>query len=104
MREASKYLEDLAQRCIAVCDKFGWDRDWKEGGCYLHLEASEFIEAIRGKGETHIESEAADVLFVFLALLSEHDIQVEHVMQMLDLQLKVLEEDIPCGQTVKRLP
>lgn len=74
-------LEKYAQRANGVCIKRGWGRDWREGGCYLHLEVSEFIEALRGKGDP--EDESADVLFVFLAMLAAHGVDIPLVMSTL---------------------
>jgi len=42
-------LARLARKAYAHCQRNGWSRDWREAGCYLHLEASEFTEALRGK-------------------------------------------------------
>ena len=50
-----------AQRILSICKKRGWSLHWTHRGAYLHLEASELIEAIRGKRGDPI-LEAADVL------------------------------------------
>lgn len=47
---ASHDLEKHLQRIQAICQTKGWKKDWANGGVYLHLEVSEFIEALRGKG------------------------------------------------------
>ena len=83
-------LEKLADRCIQACNKNDWKRNWSNGGCYLHLEASEFIEALRGKGEPY--SEAADVLFVLFAMFRHHDMDLNDVFDSLDDLLTKLEE------------
>lgn len=85
-----KVLEELADRCIQACNKNEWERNWSNGGCYLHLEASEFIEALRGKGEPY--SEAADVLFVLLAMFRHHEMDIQDIFQNLDDLLTKLEE------------
>lgn len=74
----------LSRKAIKVCEKEGWKRDWSMGGCYLHLESSEFIEALRGKGEDSPEDEAADVLFVLFSMLEAHGISVSEVCSRLD--------------------
>jgi phosphoribosyl-ATP pyrophosphohydrolase len=52
----------------------------------LHLEASEFTEALRGKGD--FEQEAADVLFVLLSTMEAHNIGVDWVLEILEQRLK----------------
>lgn len=90
MEISTEILEKLADRCIRACNKKGWKRNWSNGGCYLHLEASEFIEALRGKGERY--SEAADVLFVLLAMFRHHDMDISDVFQSLDDLLTGMEQ------------
>lgn len=83
-------LEILTKRCVDACDREGWERGWTEGGCYLHLEASEFIESIRGKkGEPKLE--AADILFVLLSIMAHHNVKIEDVLNSLDNFLTNLE-------------
>lgn len=79
-------LTPYAVKFNEICKQRGWKRNWSNGGCYLHLEVSEFIEALRNKG--HKEEEAGDIFFVFLAMLDEHNISVENVF---DLLLKKLD-------------
>lgn len=86
-----KDLEKLATRCIQVCNKKDWKRNWSNGGCYLHLEVSEFIEAIRGKGERY--SEAADVLFVLFAMFRQDGMKLKEVFDSLDNLLTQLENE-----------
>lgn len=73
-------LDTAAARMHAFCQERGWDRGWREGGVYLHLEASEFIEALRGKKGNPV-SEAGDVLFVLLSILAAHDLSAEEALQ-----------------------
>ena len=76
---ASKELNDLATRCSEVAKEKGWKTDWTEGGSYLHLEASEFVESIRGKkGIPH--KELADVMFVVLAMAKDNSISMLDVL------------------------
>ncbi len=86
-----KEIEKLATRCIQACNKKGWKRNWSNGGCYLHLESSEFIEALRGKGE--IYSEAADVLFVLFAMFRQHSMDLKEVFDSLDNLLTRMENE-----------
>ena len=79
-------LARLARKAYAHCQQKGWSRDWREAGCYLHLEASEFTEALRGKGD--FEQEAADVLFVLLSTMEAHNIGVDWVIGILEQRLK----------------
>jgi NTP pyrophosphatase (non-canonical NTP hydrolase) len=62
-------LVRLEEEARIVCSRMGWDRGWEEVGAYLHLEASEYIEAMREK-RGDVNEEAADVLFVLLSSLS----------------------------------
>jgi hypothetical protein len=57
----------LPSRVLAMCKKRGWDLSWSSRGVYLHLEASELIEALRGKHGDPL-SEAADVLLVLMSI------------------------------------
>ena len=41
-------LKEMAMRAMTKCLRRGWDRGWLEIGCYMHLEVSEFVEALRG--------------------------------------------------------
>lgn len=83
-------LEYLAARALVICEERNWGRSWDHGGCYLHLEVSEFIEALRGKKGTP-EAEATDVLFVFLSMLRAHNIPVSEVLLLLEDKIKLLE-------------
>ena len=77
-------IERLAKKSHDACMAKGWKRDWNSGGCYLHLEASEFIEALRGKGDDPPAVEAADILFVLLSMLEEEGISPTEVLHILD--------------------
>lgn len=74
-------VDELAKQCLEKCDKMGWSRNWSNGGCYLHLEVSELIEALRGKGNP--TEEAGDVLFVFLSIISSHNISFDNIIKSL---------------------
>ena len=68
-------------------NKMGWNRDWLHGGCYLHLESSEFIEALRGKGDP-IE-ELGDVLLVLLSVAYHYKLDIgaaiEKIYEKIDI-------------------
>ncbi len=72
-------LTQLATLALEKCRREGWPRDWSNGGVYLHLESSEFIEALRGKRGLP-EDEAADVMFVLLSMLEAHAIPIDTVL------------------------
>lgn len=75
-------LEELAVKAAEVCKQQGWTRNWSAGGCYLHLEASEFIEALRGKGSSPPAEEAADVLFVLLSMCQGNGVALADVVRI----------------------
>lgn len=57
----------LAPRVLEMCKARNWSLHWTARGAYLHLEASELIEAIRGKHGSS-RCEAADVLIVLMSI------------------------------------
>jgi len=57
----------LPARVLTMCKERGWDLSWSSRGVYLHLEASELIEALRGKHGEPL-TEAADVLLVLMSI------------------------------------
>jgi len=59
--------ETLRQRVLTMMASRGWSTHWIHRSAYLHLEAAELAEAVRGKrGDTLDES--GDVLITLLAL------------------------------------
>jgi hypothetical protein len=50
-----------------MCKRRNWPLHWASRGVYLHLEASELIEALRGKRGSPL-LEAADVLLVLMSI------------------------------------
>jgi len=74
--EAVKAREEAAERLrarvLTVMERRGWSRHWTHRSAYLHLEAAELAEAIRGKRGDTLE-ESADVLMTLLAF-SPHDL------------------------------
>jgi len=83
--------QGLADRALAICLEKGWGTDWKSRGCYLHLEASEFIEAVRGKGTDSIQEEAGDVLFVLFSFMNANGVTVEQALQALEKKIQAIE-------------
>jgi hypothetical protein len=75
-------LELLPARVLEVCERRGWSTRWTERGAYLHLEASELIEAVRGKEGDPLE-EAADVLFVLMSITEANDLPWDRVVSRL---------------------
>ena len=72
--EEFKDFESYIEFIRDVCAKHNWKKDWSRGGCYIHLETSEFIEAVRGKGDPI--DELGDVLFTLLAVADYYDVDV----------------------------
>ncbi len=77
-------LKDFAERAVRICDQRDWSRHWNPAGCYLHLEVFEFIEALRGKGDSKPVSEAADVLFVLLSMCLNNGISLDDLYKELE--------------------
>ena len=87
-----KDLNLMVRRVGSLCRLKGWRKDWSPGGCYLHLEASEFIEALRGKGNP--TEEAGDVLTALFAMLDHYDISLDDVLASMDQKFRPLETDV----------
>jgi hypothetical protein len=68
-------LNVLQDTVLEVYKKRGWGLDWKDRGVYMHLEVSEFIESLRGKGKDSPVKEAADVLGTLLAATAANGIK-----------------------------
>lgn len=79
-------LDQLAADALKLCNKRKWDRDWESGGVYLHLESSEFVEALRGKRGDPL-SEAADVLFVLMSTMAHHGLSIDEAINTLHLRI-----------------
>jgi len=73
-------VNELSERVLAMCLKRDWSMDWSARGCYLHLESSELIEALRGKGDSTPLDEAADVLLVLMSITENHGIKFTEVL------------------------
>lgn len=84
MSDMNTYFKTKAQAVLKECERRDWDMSWRGRGCYLHLEASELTEALRGKGQDSIASEIGDVLFVLLSIMGNQDIPFNEVLDSLD--------------------
>lgn len=71
-------IEKYSKFVQEICDKNGWKKDWSAGGCYIHLEVSEFIEAVRGKGDPL--EELGDVLFTVFAMANYYDLDITEAL------------------------
>ena len=71
-------LEEYINLIKVVCEANDWKKDWSHGGCYIYLEVSEFIEALRGKGDP--VDELGDVLFTVLAVADHYDIDFKQAI------------------------
>ena len=75
-----------------VCALRKWKKDWSHGGCYTHLELSEFIEALRGKGDP-IE-ELGDVLFTLIAIADHYNIDpLKAIEDSIEKHTRLLKQD-----------
>jgi hypothetical protein len=102
-KRPEEYLKSAIGKAVQVCRARGWGRDWKEVGTYLHLEASEFTESLRGKGGHSSEQEAAHILFVLFSAMGEHDVNVYEVWRILNQGLYdgwKFSEEIRAGERV----
>lgn len=77
------YVQNLIDRIGAACKKRNWKKDWSSGGCYIHLEVSEFIESLRGKGGEPVK-EAADVLITLFAVMDHYGIRGSDLLNNLE--------------------
>lgn len=77
-------IDLLSARIKKISKVKKWDKDWSRGGCYITLEVSEFIESLRGKGNTSPIEEGADVLFTLFAVMENYDIKPSEVLKQLD--------------------
>lgn len=84
-------IKEMSHRIANACCKRGWRKDWSNGGCYLHLEVSEFIEALRGKNGSP-EEEAADVFITLMALIGANNVNAESVRRHIESKVKGIED------------
>ena len=93
-REAAD-LDQIAARVVAMCKKRGWSLHWTHRGAYLHLEASELIEAVRGKGDSTPVDEAGDVLLVLMSIVEHEGVPFTNVVSAAARKLTYLESAPP---------
>ena len=70
MDEVDKFAEEVYDFTV---NKMGWKKDWSNGGCYIHLEASEFIEFLRCKGDP--VDELGDLLMCIFSVCRNYNIK-----------------------------
>lgn len=87
-------LTQLRDRIGVISKANAWDKSALPGGCYVHLEVSEFIEALRGKGKTSPEEEAADVVIALMAVVAHYNLCPETILKEADRTLTRLEHQI----------
>ena len=87
-------LEGLAGSCLELCLRKKWSRHWESIGCHLHLESSEYVEALRGKTGDPVE-EAGDILFVLLSSLRFNEIEVSRVFESLERKIQIYDKSPP---------
>lgn len=80
LEEKKMQLKELSKTADEFCKRKGWVKDWRHGGCYLHLEASELIEALRGKRGNPAE-EVADVLTALLSMAEHYSVNIDEVLE-----------------------
>jgi hypothetical protein len=71
----------ISEAALDLCLAEKWSLDWRERGCYLHLEASELVEAYRGKGDSSVKAEAADTLITLAAIVGASGLSWDAVVQ-----------------------
>jgi hypothetical protein len=86
------WLAKAAEEIAAACVKRGWRMDWSARGAYLFLEAAEFVESLRGKGDSPPAEEAADVLLVFLSMIGAFKIDTAEVLEQLRMKLTLIKD------------
>ena len=85
-------LKEYTDFIRGVCVLRDWKKDWSHGGCYTHLELSEFIEALRGKGDP-IE-ELGDVLFTLIAVADHYGVNsIDAIKNSIEKHTRLLKED-----------
>lgn len=93
-------FDSLARQVLDVCHLKRWPLTWDHRGVYLHLEASELIEAVRGGRNDKIKTEAGDLLFTFIALLASSGVQFGDAVEALQHKINTLD---PLGETIRHI-
>ena len=66
-------IDKFADETYNFTKEMGWKKDWSNGGCYIHLEASEFIESLRCKGDP--VDELGDLLMCIFSVCRNYNIK-----------------------------
>lgn len=85
-------VQGWIDRIGEVCRQREWNKSWSGGGCYIHLEVSEFIESLRGKGGNPPD-EAADVLITLFSVMEHYGITAYQVLNALENKILLLEKN-----------
>ena len=85
-----KDIDKFADEALEFCNSMGWTKDWIRGGCYIHLEVSEFIEALRGKGDPI--DELADVFVTLFSVCKNYDIKPSDGLERAREKMKEIED------------
>lgn len=80
-------LNELVDGCWNATLELKYPTETLAMGGYLHLEVSEFIEALRGK-RGNPESEAADILFQLFSMIRKHNLNISNVLWNLQEQVR----------------
>lgn len=91
MTDVKHDLQSLSDRIGVIVRKRNWRKNWSSGGCYIHLEVSEFIESLRGKGKSPPAEEAGDVLVALFAVLDHYEIPIADALDGLEKAVSDLE-------------
>jgi len=93
-QRSKQNLDEMATRVVNMCRARQWSLHWTHRGAYLHLEASELIEAIRGKHGDPL-SEAGDVLLVLMSIVEAAGLKFSDVIKRANEKLEHLETAPP---------
>lgn len=88
-------VDEMAADVVAMCKRRGWSMHWTHRGAYLHLESSELIESVRGKGDSTPLEEAGDVLLVLMSITEHAGIPFSDVVNAAKRKLAWLNEAPP---------
>lgn len=89
LADVSREANSLPARVLAMCEARGWGLDWRERAAVLHLEASELVEAFRGKDGSVCE-EAADMLISVAAVVGAAGVSWADVLAMANAKVERL--------------
>lgn len=78
-------IEEFSKETFKFTKSMGWKKDWIHGGCYIHLEASEFIEALRGKGDP--VEELGDLLVTIFSTCEHYNISVTEAIESVRVKM-----------------